>query len=157
MPFFVNNNYNKNEDETLIDEDFDMDAFIETCLFMELMELPEEERKAIAESEEAAVLEAKGMIGRKTFIRLSKADDVERRTSVAAYQMAKDANDPLWSKLVLFTNKKKEFKNKILKKYGHKAQRIAKQSQKDYLKHPAAKLLKVKDLSKTRETTKNQG
>ena len=48
-------------------------------------------------------------------------------------------------------NKKKEFKQKILKKYGAKAQRVAKQSQRDYLKHPAAKLLKTSDLSSTRE------
>lgn len=149
MAFFVNENY-KNDDE-LLDEDFNMDEYLETCLYMDLMSKPAEERKAIAESEEASILEAKGLVGRKTFIRLSKNDDIERRTSAAAYQMAKDKNDPLWTKLVFHMNKKKEFKNKILKKYGAKAQRVAKKSQKDYLKHPASKLLKVKDLSATRE------
>jgi hypothetical protein len=47
--------------------------------------------------------------------------------------------------------KKNEFKEKILKKYNSKAIRVAKQSQKDYLKAPSAKLLKVKDLKDTRE------
>ena len=97
MPFFVNNH---EDDDIMLDEDFDMDAYNEACLYMELASLPEEDRKAIAESEEAAILEAKGKISRKTIIRLNKKDDMERRTSAAAYQMAKDANDPLWDKLV---------------------------------------------------------
>ena len=149
MGFFVENKEIGIED--MIDESFDMDAFNETCVFMELASLPYEERKAIVESEEAAVMEAKGMIGRKTLIRLNKNDDVSRRTSAAAYQMAKDANDPLWGKLMFHMNKKNEFKDKILKKYNSKAIRVAKKSQKDYLKAPSAKLLKVKDLKETRE------
>ena len=150
MPFFANTTH----DDIMLDEEFDMDAFNETCVFMELASLPEEDRIAVAESEEAAILEAKGKISRKTIIRLNKKDDMERRTSAAAYQMAKDANDPLWTKLVKALNMKKMYKEKILKKYGVKAQRVAKQSQRDYLKHPAAKLLKVSDLTKTREDNK---
>lgn len=148
MAFFVENH---DIDDVMLDEEFDMDAYNETCLFMEMMQMPYEDRKAIAESEEAAVLEAKGMIGRKTIVRLKKDDDITRRTSAAAYQMAKDAHDPLWQKLVFHMGKKNEFKQKILKKYSAKANRVAKKSQKDYLKQPAAKLLKVSDLSKTRE------
>ena len=138
-------------DDMMIDEEFDMDAYEETCLFMDLASLPYEDRKTIVESEEAAVLEAKGMIGRRTLIRLNKNDDVTRRTSAAAYQMAKDANDPLWQKLMFHMGKKNEYKEKILKKYNVKAERVAKKSQKDYLKRPAAKLLKVTDLKETRE------
>lgn len=151
MAFFANYESPIIESEEIIDEEFDMDAYNETCLFMELASLPYEDRKAIAESEEAAILEAKGMIGRKTLIRLNKNDDVTRRTSAAAYQMAKDANDPLWKKLMFHMEKKNEYKEKILKKYNAKAIRVAKKSQKDYLKKPAAKLLKVADLKATRE------
>lgn len=150
MPFFANTTH----DDIMLDEEFDMDAFNETCVFMELASLPEKDRIAVAESEEAAILEAKGKISRKTIIRLNKKDDMERRTSAAAYQMAKDANDPDWIKLVKALDMKKKYKSKILKKYGVKAQRVAKQSQRDYLKHPAAKLLKVSDLTKTRENNK---
>ena len=150
MPFFANTTH----DDIMLDEEFDMDAFNETCVFMELASLPEKDRIAVAESEEAAILEAKGEISRKTIIRLNKKDDMERRTSAAACQLAKDANDPLWTKLVKALNMKKMYKEKILKKYGVKAQRVAKQSQRDYLKHPAAKLLKVSDLTKTREDNK---
>lgn len=149
MAFFAPNT--ERENELFLDEEFDMDAFHETCLFMELAALPEEDRKAIAESEEAAILEAKGKISRKTIIRLNKADDMERRTTAAAYQMAKDNNDPLWGKLVKALDMKKKYKGAIIKKYGSKAKRVAKQSQKDYLKQPASKLLKVSDLTKTRE------
>lgn len=148
MPFFVENT---KYDDALLDEDFDMDSFNEACVYMELASLPDEERKAIAESEEAVMLEAKGKISRKTIVRLNRTDDMERRTTAAAYQLAKDANDPWWNKLVKALKLKKEAKSHIIAKFGNKAQRVAKQSQKDYLKHPAAKLLKVSDLSKTRE------
>ena len=75
MPFFVDESYtSKKEDDVLLDEEFDMDSYLETCLYMDLMSKPADERKAIAESEEAAVLEAKGLVGRKTFIRLSKVN-----------------------------------------------------------------------------------
>ena len=151
MPIFFSNSSYDNENTSYFDEGFDIDAYNETCLFMELMALPEEQRKAIAESEEAAILEAKGKISRKTIVRLNKQDDLDRRTSAAAYQMAKDANDPLWGKLMLHMSKKNEFKKKILKKYAPKATRVAKKSQKDFLKQPAAKLLKTADLSATRE------
>lgn len=149
MAFFVENHYEDTDD--MLNEEFDMDAYNETCLYMELASLPYEDRKAIVESEEAAVLEAKGLIGRKTLIRLNKNDDVARRTSAAAYQMAKDANDPLWKKLMFHMGKKNEFKEKILKKYSAKATRVAKKSQKDFMKNPASKLLKVADLKETRE------
>ena len=148
MPFFVDN---KDLDNELLDEDFDMDSFNEACVYMELAQLPEEQRKAVVESEEAAILESKGKISRKTIVRLNRADDMERRTTAAAYQMAKDKNDPLWTKLVRALDMKKKYKSAIVKKYGTKAQRVAKQSQKDYLKHPASKLIKVADLTKTRE------
>lgn len=148
MAFFVENYY---DNDDIFNEDFDMDAFAETCLYMELASLPYEDRVAIVESEEAAILEAKGLIGRKTLIRLNKNDDVARRTSAAAYQMAKDANDPLWKKLMFHMGKKNEYKDKILKKYNVKAQRVAKKSQKEFMKNPASKLLKVADLKETRE------
>lgn len=150
MGFFVENHYDT-DDNIMLDEEFDMAAFEETCLFMELASLPYETRKAVVESEEAAVLEAKGLIGRKTLIKLNKNDDVARRTSAAAYQMAKDANDPLWRKLTFHMAKKNEYKEKILKKYNSKATRVAKKSQKDFMKNPASKLLKVADLKQTRE------
>lgn len=148
MAFFVENHY---DNDDMINEEFDMDAFNETCLFMELSSLPYEDRKAIVESEEAGILEAKGLIGRKTLIRLNKNDDVNRRTSAAAYQMAKDNNDPLWKKLMFHMNKKNEYKEKILKKYNAKAQRVAKKSQREFMKNPASKLLKAADLKSTRE------
>lgn len=150
MAFFVNNQIDTDD---MIDESFDMEKYYETLLYMELASLPHEDRKAIVESEEAAILEAKGLIGRKTLIRLNKDDDVSRRTSAAAYQMARDNNDPLWAKLMLYMNKKNEYKDKILKKYNSKAIRVAKKSQKEFMKNPAAKLLKVADLKETREKT----
>ena len=34
-------------------------------------------------------------------VRLSRQDDMARRVKIAAYQLAKDKKDPLWTKLVL--------------------------------------------------------
>ena len=72
MPFFVDKDY----DDELLDEEFDMDSFNEACVYMELAQLPEEQRKAVVESEEAAILESKGKISRKTIVRLNRADDM---------------------------------------------------------------------------------
>ena len=149
MAYFTEND--DIESGVYLEDGFDRNAYNEACLFQELMQLPYETRVAIAESEEAAVLEAKGMIGRKTIIRLKKDDDITRRTTTAAYQMAKDSNDPLWRKLLFHMEKKNEFKQKIIKKYSQKASRVAKTSQRDYLKSPSSKLLNIKDLAKTRE------
>ena len=148
MPFFVDN---KDFDDELLDEEFDMDSFNEACVYMELAQLPDDVRKAVVESEEAAILEAKGKISRKTIVRLNRVDDMQRRTTAAAYQIAKDKNDQDWVKRVKALEMKKKYKARILKKFGAKGQRVAKQSQKDYLKHPASKLIKVADLAKTRE------
>jgi hypothetical protein len=49
--------------------------------------------------------------------------------------MAKQAKDPNWAKLVKATKAKKMYKNKILTKYGKKAERVAKIAQKNYIKN----------------------
>ena len=54
---------------------------------------------------------------------------------MAAMQLAKDHNDPLWDKLAVNRVRERDLLSKITTKYGAKAQRVAKMGQKEYLKH----------------------
>lgn len=74
------------------------------------------------------------VLRKKTLVRLSKADDLERRLTMAAMQLAKEANDPLWEKLAKNRVKEKELLTAIRKKYGVKAEKLAKVGQKEYVK-----------------------
>lgn len=74
-----------------------------------------------------------GVMRKKTLVRLSKKDDLERRTTMAAFQMAKEHNDALWSALAKNRIKERELIDKILAKYGAKAEMSAKKGQKSYL------------------------
>ena len=50
-----------------------------------------------------------------------------------AYQLAKEAGDPNWTKLKSFTSKRKDCIEKIMAKYGPKAEKMAKIAQKNYI------------------------
>lgn len=144
------------ENTASIDEILEDPTLLEECfIYDELSHMDDESRKAFIESEECAMLEAKGLVNRKTLVRLSKSDDLTRRKTMAAYQLAKEANDPLWNKLVLNRVKERELIEKIVQKYGNKANRAATIGQKEYMKNRHG-LLKKFDLSKDRETLKDR-
>lgn len=112
----------------------DMDAFNEACMISELAAMPMSDRQAIFESESYALLERYGLIGKKTRVQLSKDDDLERRETMAAFQLAKEGNDRLWDLLAMNRVKEKELIDKIRKKYGVQAKRVAAIGQRDYIK-----------------------
>lgn len=112
----------------------DYDTYQEGCIFIECMDLSAEERKELVESPEFVALEAKGLIGRKTIVKLKADDDLTRRETMAAFQLAADRDDPLWSKLTANRVKERDLIGKIRNKYRNKATKIAKQSQKNYIK-----------------------
>lgn len=115
-------------------DDFNAQELLETYIMDELMHLPEEERIKFVQSEAADTMMKKGLIGKKTLVRLSKADDMERRIGMAALQIAKDKDDRLFTQLTKVRLKERELLNKINKKYENQATRAAKMGQKDYLK-----------------------
>ena len=80
-----------------------------------------------------ALVEAK-VLGKRTLVRLSKMDDLDRRSTMAAFQLAREANDTLWKKLTIVQAKRKELIAKIKQKYATKSQRAAIQGQKQYIK-----------------------
>ena len=107
---------------------------LELFLVDDVLRGSSDEIHAFCESEEAQILIEKQVLNKPTLHRLSKADDLKRRTKLAAYVLAKNANDPNWTKLVKYQSLKKQAATKILQKYGKKGERIAKAAQKDYIK-----------------------
>lgn len=82
-------------------------------------------------------LVTEGKMSKKTIVRLNKQDDLARRKKLACLKLAKEANDPLYHKAVMYRAKQKECVAKIMQKYGTKGERIAKKAQQEYL-HPAS-------------------
>lgn len=119
-----------------INENFsEVESVTEMLLISELSKMPSDKLKIWCESDEAKALVEANVLKKPTLMRLSKADDEKRRIKLAAYSLAKAANDPLWDKLVKNREQRKQIIEKIMTKYGNKAERIAKISQKDYIKN----------------------
>lgn len=111
-----------------------VDAFNEACIISELAAMSEEDRNAVMNSDSYHLLEQKGLIGKKTRVRLSKSDDLARREVMAAIQLAREANDTLFDKLSLNRVKERELLKQIKTKYGARAKRAAVIGQRDYIK-----------------------
>ena len=110
------------------------DELLEAFLVDDVLRQSSDDIKKFCESEEAKILEEKAVLKKPTMMRLSKADDEKRRIKLAAYQLAKEANDPEFAKLKKYTALRKQSINKIMNKYGTKAAKIAKVAQKNYIK-----------------------
>lgn len=126
--------------------DVNLEELQEAFLYDEFGSAPDVEKKAMLE--EGVLLEAKGKISRKTIVRLNKNDDLTRRTTMAALQLSKDANDNLWKALVANRIKERKLLAAIKKKWGPKAGIVAKKAQKDYISGTnRSKMLSAKDLN----------
>ena len=112
-----------------------MDELMEQFFYDEHYADSDEEKRALIESADAVLLEKSNISSRKTMVRLNKNDDITRRTTMAALQIAKDNNDSLWKALVKNRVQERKLIGEIVKKYGTKAERAAKVGQKEYLKH----------------------
>lgn len=112
----------------------DYDAFFENLLYDEISRLSDDERKQVMESVDFNALLEANVIGKKTVVRLNKVDDLQRRITIAAYQKAKEDNDPNYIALKKIIAKKKALNEKILQKYGTRVKRDAIKAQKQLLK-----------------------
>ena len=126
--------------ESYNDEDIQLspsaqDALFEQFLIDECSHFTDEEREAFLESELAEQLVQEGKMRRNTIVFLSGKDDLSRRTKLSALQMAKDKKDPLFEKLRINRTKERAILSKIMQKYGNKGAKIAKKSQKDWIKN----------------------
>ena len=109
------------------------DEILEMFFVDDLLRQSSAQIHEFCESEEAKILQEKAVLKKPTMMRLSKEDDAKRRIKLMAYQLAKEANDPNWEKLKKYTALRKECIAKIMQKYGHKAEQMAKIAQKNYI------------------------
>ena len=125
--------------DNIRDEDFgiDMDALVEAFIIDDLTHNYGEDtikEFCAAGGVGEALLEAKVLSNKRTLMRLSKESDLKRRKVIAAIQMARAKNDPLFAKLVKYKLLFKQDRQKIVAKYGSKASRAAIAGQKEYIK-----------------------
>ena len=125
--------------DNIRDEDFgiDMDALVEAFIIDDLTHNYGEDtikEFCAAGGVGEALLEAKVLSNKRTLMRLSKESDLARRKVIAAIQMARAKNDPLFAKLVKHKLLFKQARQKIVAKYGSKASRAAIAGQKEYIK-----------------------
>lgn len=110
------------------------DSLIEAFLVDDILHGTSDQIHSFLESEECQVLMEKNVLKKPTMMRLSKADDEKRRIKLAVYEMAKAANDPEFAKFKKYTALRKQSIAKMMKKYGSKAEKVAKLGQKNYIK-----------------------
>ena len=113
----------------------DLKPYVEAIAYDDISRCTDDQVKAFVESEMAVVLQEKQVLNKGSMMRLSKADDEKRRIKLVAYQLAKEANDADWKKMVEYRDKWKEYRGKVMKKYGAKAKKIAVAAQKEYIKN----------------------
>ncbi len=115
-----------------------VEATVAAAFYDDLSKMTHEQRQMFLNSEEFKALDEggslTGSIGRNTIVKLNKTDDMERRIGQAALNIARDRNDSLWIRLQKNRVQERKLLNQINKKYGAKAERVAKQAQKQYLK-----------------------
>lgn len=124
------------EEEFIFDEDAEMELremFVYDQLNQELNS--DELREEFFNSELPDAMMEAGIVSKKTLVRLSKKDDLSRRKKMVVFQMAKEANDPLYHQLVKLRKKEREIIGKLYMKYSNRAAKTAVKSQRDYLKN----------------------
>ena len=138
------------------------DTYMEACLYDQLSRLYESTRIEFVNSEEAEIMVNEGMISRKSLVKLTKNDDLSRRTTMAAFDIAKKKNDALWRQLVELRKKEKKIIIALVKKYANDARKTAVEGQKDYIAGnktffgKAGVNAAVKDANKAYDMDKNQ-
>ena len=110
------------------------EGFLEQCIVDEVSHLTDEQIQEFCNSPEAEQMVQEGTMRKKTLVRLSKKDDMSRRRTMAAFSIAREKKDPLWTKLVKNRVQERKLIGEIVKKYGGKADKVAKAGQKEYLK-----------------------
>lgn len=120
---------------SIINEEFKDPSHLEECFIAdEISRLPEDKIKEFCEAGGIGEqLVQEGKLRKKTLVRLSKQDDLTRRTKMGALLLAKEKKDPLYAKLVKNRQQKRELVSKIMAKYGSKGQKVARQAQAEYL------------------------
>lgn len=121
-----------------IEESFqNPNAVLEMVIVDEVSQLPAEKiREFCAPGGVGETLVQEGKLRKNTLVKLNKKDDLSRRKTMMAMQVAKEKDDNLWKLLKKNRIKEKELLSKILKKYGNQGERLARKAQQQWLHGP---------------------
>ena len=111
-----------------------MNELLESAIVEHVSMMNDQERKAYLNSDEFHQLEEAGVVGRRSVVRMTKYDDLTRRTHLAALQKAKEMGDADWEALRKNRIKERQLLDRIYKKYANKVKRDAVKSQKRLIK-----------------------
>lgn len=131
----VFSNFNINEGSSMEAELENPELLEEMFLVEECSHFTDEQMKMFLESDLCEALVEAGKFRKKTIVRLSGQADLSRRNKLAAMALAKQSKDPLFKKLARNRVIERELLGKIMQKYGSKGAKIARKSQRDYIKH----------------------
>lgn len=120
-----------------VNNEVDMDAVVESFLVDDLMRMNSDQLHEWLESDHCNALMERSVLKKPTVMRLSKESDMIRRERLICYQLAKEANDPNFAKCIKYRALWKKYRALVFKKYGNKAARLAKVSQREYIKKAA--------------------
>jgi hypothetical protein len=127
------------QQNAVLDETYgvNMEELVENFYYDDIHRMSSDQIHEFCEGEQAKALLERSVLKKPTLMRLSKEDDEKRRIKLACYQLAKDAKDPNWDKMLKYRALWKKYRALVFKKYGNKAARLAKVSQKEYIKKAA--------------------
>ena len=109
-------------------------AVLEAMIVDMYERMPDETRKELMNDSEFQNLVEAGVVGRKSYVRLNRADDLDRRMAMLSLSAAKEANSPDYQMYKKFRKKEKEALGKIRKRFDNRVRRQAITSQKRLVK-----------------------
>ena len=112
-----------------------MESLNEQLLVEECTHFSDEQLKMFLESDICKQLVQEGKMRKNTIVILSKDADYERRLKLICFNLAKADNDSDWNKLKKNRVIERQLIGRIVKKYRHRADKLAKVEQKDWIKN----------------------
>ena len=112
----------------------DQDALLENMLIDQMNRMTDEEFQAYTESADFQNLVEAGVLGRRSVVKMTRKDDLNRRIHLASIQMAREQGDADWEALRKNRVNERRLLKKIYTKYPNRVRRDAMQSQKRLIK-----------------------
>ena len=112
----------------------DQDALLENMLIDQMNRMTDEEFQAYTESSDFQNLVEAGVLGRRSVVKMTRKDDLNRRIHLASIQMAREQGDADWEALRKNRVNERRLLKKIYTKYSNRVRRDAMQSQKRLIK-----------------------
>lgn len=112
----------------------DQDALLENMLIDQMNRMTDEEFSAYTESADFQNLVEAGVLGRRSVVKMTRKDDLNRRIHLASIQMAREQGDADWEALRKNRVNERRLLKKIYTKYANRVRRDAMQSQKRLIK-----------------------